>query len=182
MFFPYEPEKVAEAGAHFDQVVARILAEDFAVRQAPEARVCHDHFSRNPRIARVLAEMRYIKDIGEGVDRMYHEMGAAGLPPPEWIEEPAAVRLILRNGIEQRRLATPEEMRTRTMAELNDRQRRALGYVRERGSISNREYRRAFGVSNKTAYQDLKALVELEMLQKVGHGKQTRYVLPSRET
>lgn len=40
MFFPYEPEKVAEAGAHFDRVVAQILAEDFAVRRAPEARVC----------------------------------------------------------------------------------------------------------------------------------------------
>jgi len=142
----------------------------------------HDHFSRNPRIARVLAEMRYIKDIGEGVDRMCHEMEAAGLPPPEWIEEPSAVRLILRNGIERRRLATPEEVRVRKMVKFNDRQRQALEYVREQGSISNQEYRQAFGVSNKTAYQDLKALIELGMLQKVGHGKQTRYVLLSRET
>jgi DNA helicase-2/ATP-dependent DNA helicase PcrA len=42
MCFPYEPERVAEAGAHFDRVVARILAEDFAVRQVPEARVCKE--------------------------------------------------------------------------------------------------------------------------------------------
>ena len=42
MCFPYEPERVAEAGAHFDRVVARILAEDFAVRQAPEVRVCKE--------------------------------------------------------------------------------------------------------------------------------------------
>ena len=141
----------------------------------------HDHFSRNPRIARVLAEMRYIKDIGEGVDRMYQEMDAARLPPPEWIEEPSAVRLILRNGIEQRRLATPEEVRARATAKLNDRQRQALEYVQEQGSISNHEYRQAFGVSNKTAYQDLQALVEWKMLQKVGQGRQTRYVLPSQE-
>ena len=40
MCFPYEPERVAEASSHFDWVVAQILAEDFAVRQAPEARVC----------------------------------------------------------------------------------------------------------------------------------------------
>ncbi len=40
MCFPYEPERVAEAVAHFDRVVARILAEGFAVRQLPEARVC----------------------------------------------------------------------------------------------------------------------------------------------
>ena len=42
MFFPYAPERVAEAGAHFDRVVARILAEDFAVRHAPQARVCKE--------------------------------------------------------------------------------------------------------------------------------------------
>jgi hypothetical protein len=42
MCFSYEPERVADAGAYFDQVVARILAEDFAVRQAPEARVCSE--------------------------------------------------------------------------------------------------------------------------------------------
>jgi ATP-dependent DNA helicase RecG len=142
----------------------------------------HDHFSRNPRIARVLAEMRYIKDIGEGVDRMYQEMDAASLPPPEWIEEPSAVRLILRNGIEQRWLATPEEVRARATAKLNDRQRQALEYVQEQGSISNHEYRQAFGVSNKTAYQDLQALVEWKMLQKVGQGKQTRYVPLAQET
>lgn len=42
MCFPYQPERIAEAGAHFDQVVARILAEDFAVRQPPEVRVCKE--------------------------------------------------------------------------------------------------------------------------------------------
>jgi CRISPR/Cas system-associated exonuclease Cas4 (RecB family) len=42
MCFPYEPERVAQAGAHFDQMVARILAEDFAVHQPPEARVCRE--------------------------------------------------------------------------------------------------------------------------------------------
>ena len=42
MLFPYEPEKVAEAGAYFDSVVARILAREFAVRQPPEQKVCSE--------------------------------------------------------------------------------------------------------------------------------------------
>jgi len=42
MFFPYEPKKVAEAGAYFDSVVARILARDFAVKQPPERKVCSE--------------------------------------------------------------------------------------------------------------------------------------------
>jgi len=40
MLFPYEPEKVAEAGAYFDSVVEHILAHDFAVRRPPERKVC----------------------------------------------------------------------------------------------------------------------------------------------
>jgi len=40
MLFPYEPEKVAEAGAYFDSVVDRILAHDFAVPRPPERKVC----------------------------------------------------------------------------------------------------------------------------------------------
>ena len=41
-FFPYETEKVAEAGAYFDSVVARILARDFTVEQVPEVKVCEE--------------------------------------------------------------------------------------------------------------------------------------------
>lgn len=42
MFFPYEPEKVAEAGDYFNSVVAQILARDFAVKQPPERKVCSE--------------------------------------------------------------------------------------------------------------------------------------------
>jgi hypothetical protein len=40
MVFPYEPQKVDQAGAYFDGVVARIQARDFAVRRPPERKVC----------------------------------------------------------------------------------------------------------------------------------------------
>ena len=40
------------------------------------------HFSRNPKIAELLHE--YVREFGEGVDRMYREMEEAGLPEPEY--------------------------------------------------------------------------------------------------
>jgi len=137
----------------------------------------HDHFSRNPRIARVLAEMRYIKDIGEGVDRMYQEMEAAGLPSPQWIEEPAAVRLILRNGIEQRQVATPEEVRARTIVGLSERQQRAIEYLQEWGRITNREYREFCGVSDFTARADLNDLVKRGLVISESRGRSRYYRL-----
>jgi DNA helicase-2/ATP-dependent DNA helicase PcrA len=42
MFFPYQPERVVQAGAYFDSVVARILSRDFAVQEVPEAKVCQE--------------------------------------------------------------------------------------------------------------------------------------------
>lgn len=42
------------------------------------------HFSRNPKIFEFLHEYEYVKEFGEGVDRMFREMEAAGLPDPEY--------------------------------------------------------------------------------------------------
>ena len=42
------------------------------------------HFSRNPKIACFLQEYDYVKEFGEGVDRMFKEMEDAGLPAPEY--------------------------------------------------------------------------------------------------
>ena len=38
------------------------------------------HFSRNPRIAAFLKNYHYVKEYGEGVDRMYRELKATGAP------------------------------------------------------------------------------------------------------
>ena len=42
------------------------------------------HVSRNPKIFEFLHEYEYVKEFGEGVDRMFREMEAAGLPAPEY--------------------------------------------------------------------------------------------------
>ncbi len=42
------------------------------------------HFSRNPKIAEFLHTYSYVKEFGEGVDRMFREMEEAGLPAPEY--------------------------------------------------------------------------------------------------
>jgi DNA helicase-2/ATP-dependent DNA helicase PcrA len=42
MVFPYRPERIDEAGRYFDQVVARIQAEEFRVEKTPEAAICKE--------------------------------------------------------------------------------------------------------------------------------------------
>ena len=42
------------------------------------------HFSRNPKIARYMHVYKLVKEFGEGVDRMFREMAAAGQPEPRY--------------------------------------------------------------------------------------------------
>lgn len=52
-------------------------------------------FARNPRVARALLELGYGRELGEGVDRMFEEMEAVGLPDPIYRQGSASVRVTL---------------------------------------------------------------------------------------
>ena len=61
---------------------------------------------------------------------------------------------------------------------MNERQARALTYVRDQGSITNGEYRRLCpDVSAETLRLDLVDLVEKGVLLKIGSKKGTHYIL-----
>ena len=44
----------------------------------------HTHFSRNPKIAEYLKAYDYVKEFGEGVDRMCRELSAIGTKDPQY--------------------------------------------------------------------------------------------------
>lgn len=55
------------------------------------------HFSRNPKIAGLLHEYEYVREFGEGIDRMFLEMKQAGLPEPEYRTEAFMVYATIKN-------------------------------------------------------------------------------------
>ena len=50
-------------------------------------------FARNPRIARALADLRYGRELGDGVNRMFEEMERVGLPDPIYAQTAWSVRV-----------------------------------------------------------------------------------------
>lgn len=54
-------------------------------------------FARNPRIARVCAELRIGQELGEGIRRIFQEMRSRGLKDPMYDERGGSVRLVLAN-------------------------------------------------------------------------------------
>ena len=127
-----------------------------------------ERFSRNPQIVRVLIEFGYMKDIGEGIDRMIAEMEKFGLPAPEFSEPNYSFTVALKN--------TPIEAEMPVVAPTEDRLRR---HLQEHRWITNQEYRRLMGVDRQTAWRQLTRLVEAGVLVKEGKGRYTRYRLPS---
>ena len=56
------------------------------------------HFSRNPKIAEFLKAYKYVKEYGEGVNRMMDEMQALGLPEPVFYRNNFMLQTIVKNG------------------------------------------------------------------------------------
>ncbi len=63
-------------------------------------------YARNPRIARVCADLNIGRELGEGIHRMFDEMRLAGLSDPVFEQTPQTTRLILPAS-----LALPAELR-----------------------------------------------------------------------
>ena len=64
--------------------------------------ISYTRFSRNKIISRVMTEFEWVRELNEGVKKIYSDMAEAELPEPEYIETPNTVRLILRNNIDER--------------------------------------------------------------------------------
>lgn len=130
-----------------------------------------EHFSRNPRLVGGLFQWGYIEELGLGIDRMIEVMEQAGHSPPRFDARPYSFALALHN--ERKKPRPPEWSR-----DTNHRQARALQYIRENGSITNREYRGLIDtVSAETLRLDLVDLVSKGILSKIGAKKGTYYVL-----
>lgn len=64
----------------------------------------YTRYSRNPSIAKVFMAFDWVRELNEGVDKIYDEMERAGLPDPEYQvrEDGYYVKLTLRNNLEER--------------------------------------------------------------------------------
>jgi ATP-dependent DNA helicase RecG len=139
------------------------------------------HYSRNPRITRVLAELSIMREQGEGIPRMFEEMEQSWLPMPELRAGPDAFTVILRN---EPILQTPDAHWVDYVRSLplSHRQRRAL-VAYPRGWFSNAEYQRLNEVDRDLSYRDLRELLRLGLIATEGRGRGTRYLvnIPPRE-
>ena len=134
-----------------------------------------EHYSRNPRIVMGLYQWGYIEELGLGIDLMIEQMVEAGHPKPAFSAPPGRFTVKLFNAKKQPKQPDPVP---NVGSSLNERQLRAMQYVKQHGSISNREYQQVCqGNSAETLRRDLVNLVKRNLLMRVGLKKGTHYIL-----
>lgn len=91
-----------------------------------------ERFSRNPRIARALEDMGFVRQLNEGVARIYQSMEKSMLSIPEYIEKNGNVYLTLRNSISNHTKAISDSILKTVQdnwANYNDTQKRILQHL-----------------------------------------------------
>lgn len=100
----------------------------------------HQRYSRNPRIARVLSEFGWVKEMNEGVKRIYSEMERFFLNSPSYSEPDNNVLLVLENNILHRHLRIEDSIAKRINSDvfqsLSDEEKLIVHYCFINGKIS----------------------------------------------
>lgn len=122
----------------------------------------YTRFSRNPRIARILTEFGWVKELNEGVNRIYDEMQSFFLKSPQYSEpNNQAVRLILENSITSRNIRASDQLSTLFAKEwvtLSDEERVILQYLYCNDKVKVRDLADFLGKSVVYARKVLKEL------------------------
>ena len=130
----------------------------------------HASQPRNTLIADVCFKGGYIDSWGRGVLKIYNSCKEAGLPNPEIQEFQSGLLVTLFNNSN---VVSGQIMGVN----LNERQQKAIDYVKKNGSISNYQYQTLNGVSDRTSLRDLEKLTQLEIFIKEGKNRNTLYRL-----
>ena len=134
-------------------------------------KLLQSHSSRpyNPDIANAFFRCGYVESWGRGVRIMAELCEAQGLPQPFYNIDGSDFWIEFRDFFNEQGLIERG---------LNERQIKALFFIKEKGEITKKEYQELNNISVRTAVYELKELVEkYKFLRMVGASVNTSYVL-----
>lgn len=134
-------------------------------------------YSRNPRIARVLSEFGWVKELNEGVKRIYDEMDGFYLNKPTYSEPNRnSVLLVLENSIASRTLRVEDRIQKNfdesVFNSLNEYEIKIIQFLMTNEKITSKIASSLTGKSSKTCITILKLLVDKDILK--WHGNSNR--------
>lgn len=134
-----------------------------------------EHKPVNSLLCTLMYDVGYIEKYGSGIYMMNELCEDWGNEIPFYEFGSTQTKLIFKSPVGE---VTEVEVEG---VKLNERQKKALGYLKRQGKIANRDYRELFGVVRDTAHRDLIDLLDKGLVEKRGVGRGTCYVLTADE-
>lgn len=133
----------------------------------------HPSIPYNPDIANTFFRSGYVEAWGRGFTKMIEQCQKAGLPAPVYEDSMSGFWAVFRKDIYHAEYL--KKLR------LNDRQIKAVLYVKENGKISNIEYQTINDIKKTVSASELQDLTERKILIKIGNtGRGIKYILANQ--
>lgn len=126
-----------------------------------------ERYSRNPRIARSLEDMGFVRQLNEGVSRIYQSMEKSMLSTPEYIEKNGNVYLTLRNKISNHSKTIPDDILKsiqNNWSSYNDTQRKILQHLFYYNQATVSELEKVTGINEKNVRLYLNQFIDDEKI------------------
>lgn len=123
----------------------------------------HTHFSRNPKIAEYLKAYNYVKEFGEGVDRMCKELSAIGTVEPQFHVTAFIMKATIYSAVvgEEQIKNIPHDVPHEDLSAI------IISLISENNKITRNQIARKVGLSIKTIGREIK---KMPMIKYVGSG------------
>lgn len=126
-------------------------------------------FARNPIISRVLTEMELVRELNEGVPRIFSEMKEASLPEPKIVETAANITVVLYNG--KRISASDNSMDNNLSENLSVTQQKVLKMIHEKTYTNASKVAETLHISRNSVNAAISALKEKGLIVRIGEDK-----------
>ena len=140
------------------------LPEPLTVEDLKKA---HRSILRNLLIGKCFFLIKFIEEWGTGTNRIIQECVDYGLPEPLFEEISGSIVVTLKK----------YKISDEDLENLNERQRKAIEYLKIHRTISRSQYSKLTNCSERTASRDIDGLFENNIVVRKGRGKKTYYEL-----
>lgn len=137
--------------------------------------IARERFSRNPRVARCLVELGYVRELNEGVPRIYSAMRDFMLAKPIYKNENLTVTLILKNKVSEHKETILGEVLKNIEGfwlSLNDSQQKIIHLIVDYQEVTVPLLAKEIGIHAPAVRYNLKKLEEIGITERVS--KKTR--------
>lgn len=145
-------------------------------------------YARNPRISRVLTDFGWVRELNEGVKRIYADMESFFLDDPIFSEPEQSVKLTLKNNIVMRNVRQKDyamgQIGDETWSQLDDLEQQILVYMASNAVVSRAELEDYTNRSNRTITTRLNRMLDMGIIKAHGssHDPKRSYSMVYRDS